>query len=478
MLMIAATVAVIAWGALAFGAVYPWAFMPLLAACALTGALGLVRYRARPLSHGTRWALFALLVVIAGGLIQLIPLPPGVLRALSPSTDAFLSDFDLAYSVAGTADGAEAWHPLSLSPGATLVGVSLAAGFTLFLAGLTRALSSSRARRLAASIVVFGVVLAIVGIVQKVTLGEHAWGGMKIYGFWQPQNLLSTPFGPYINKNHFAGWMLMALPLALGVAMGKLEHAVRHARGGLRSVLLWLSSPEGGRLQLTLLAVFVMAASLLMTRSRSGVGCLAVAMVLMSVAVRRRFASRRAGWTAFAGLGVFFLVVFTIAGAELAARITNRLDAMELRKNIWTDSAAMIRDFPLTGTGLNTFGTAMIRYQTSQSDQHFQEAHNDYLQVMVEGGLLIALPAVAALLLMIRAIRQRFAEDVDDTQTYWVRVGAVVGLATIATQAAVEFSLQMPGNAALFVVLLAIALHEPTRRTGGGRLEPAGARSR
>jgi hypothetical protein len=88
------------------------------------------------------------------------------------------------------------------------------------------------------------------------------------------------------------------------------------------------------------------------------------------------------------------------------------------------------------------------------------------------------LPAAAALLLMIRAIRKRFAENVDDTQTYWVRVGAVIGLATIATQAAVEFSLQMPGNAALFVVLLAIALHEPTRRTGGDRLEPAGARSR
>jgi hypothetical protein len=478
MLIIAATVAVIAWGALAFGAVYPWAFMPLLAACALTGALGLVLYRARPLNRGTRLGLFALLVVIAGGLIQLIPLPPGVLRGVSPSTDAFLTNYDLAYSLAVTADGAQPWHPLSLSPRATLVGVSLVAGFTLFLAGLTRALSSSRARHLAASIVVFAVVLAIIGIVQKVVLGEHAWGGMKIYGFWKPQNLLSTPFGPYINKNHFAGWMLMALPLALGVAMGKLEHAVRHARGGLRSVLLWLSSPQGGRLQLTLLAVFVMAASLLMTRSRSGVGCLAVAMVLMSVAVRRRFGSRRAGWTAFAGLGVFFLVVFTIAGAELAARITNRLDAMELRKNIWTDSATMIRDFPLTGTGLNTFGTAMIRYQTSQSDQHFQEAHNDYLQVVVEGGLLIALPALAALLLIVRAIRQRFAEKVDDTQTYWVRVGAVVGLATIATQAAVEFSLQMPGNAALFVVLLAIALHEPTRRTGVGRLEPGGPRSR
>jgi len=186
----------------------------------------------------------------------------------------------------------------------------------------------------------------------------------------------------------------------------------------------------------------------------------------MSVAVRRRFASTRAGLTAFASLAALFLIVFVAAGAELTARITNRLDAMELRRNIWSDSVTLIRDFPLTGTGLNTFGTAMIRYQTSQTDQHFQEAHNDYLQLLVEGGLLIALPAAAALLLMVRAIRQRFAENDDDVETYWVRVGAVVGLATIATQAVVEFSLQMPGNAALFVVLLAIALHEPTRRPG------------
>ncbi|HEX5635105.1 MAG TPA: O-antigen ligase family protein, partial [Gemmatimonadales bacterium] len=148
----------------------------------------------------------------------------------------------------------------------------------------------------------------------------------------------------------------------------------------------------------------------------------------------------------------------------LAARITNRMDAMELRKNIWTDSAAVIRDFPVTGTGLNTFGTAMIRYQTSQTDQHFQEAHNDYLQVLVEGGLLVGLPALAAFVLAIRAIRRRFRAGDDDAMTYWVRAGAATGLAAIALQAIVEFSLQMPGNAALFVVLLAIAMHGAARR--------------
>jgi hypothetical protein len=268
MLIVAGAVAVVAWGALAFGAVYPWAFTPLLIAAAATGALGAFMYRRRAVSRQTRLAFLALVCVLAAGLIQVIPLPPAALSVLSPSADAFLRNYDLAYSLGAIDIGRQPWHPLSLAPRASLVGLGFLAAFTLFLAGLTRALSSSRARALAALIVAFGVVLAIVGIVQKVTLGDHAWGGMKIYGFWAPANRLSTPFGPFINKNHFAGWMLMALPLALGVAMGRAEHAVKHVRGGFRSLLLWFSSPQGGWFQMSLLAALTMAASLLMTRSR------------------------------------------------------------------------------------------------------------------------------------------------------------------------------------------------------------------
>jgi O-antigen ligase len=129
----------------------------------------------------------------------------------------------------------------------------------------------------------------------------------------------------------------------------------------------------------------------------------------------------------------------------------------------------------MTGTGLNTFGAAMFQYQTAFRDQHVQEAHNDYLQLAAEGGLLLGVPITATLILFVRAVGRRFRARKDDTRGYWIRVGAVVGLMAIALQSIVEFSLQMPGNAALFVVLAAIALHRaPTRAASA----PAAAAAR
>ena len=137
---------------------------------------------------------------------------------------------------------------------------------------------------------------------------------------------------------------------------------------------------------------------------------------------------------------------------------------MAMRRHAWRDTRAVISDFPLTGTGLNTFGTAMLVYQTGSRGVHFQEAHNDYLQIIAEGGLLIGVPAFIALVLAARVIRRRFVSGKDELPTYWIRVGATTGLVAVGLQSLVEFSLQMPGNAAFFTVLLAIAMHRPDER--------------
>lgn len=141
-------------------------------------------------------------------------------------------------------------------------------------------------------------------------------------------------------------------------------------------------------------------------------------------------------------------------------RFTTDSQSLAMRLSIWRMSAGIVQAFPLLGTGLNTFGAATIVYQTS-GDMHYNEAHNDYVQLLVEGGLVTFLLVVVAIVGVTRAGRARLAANEDGTEARWLRIGASTGLVAIGLQALVEFSLQMPGNAVLFVVLLALALYVP-----------------
>jgi O-antigen ligase len=100
----------------------------------------------------------------------------------------------------------------------------------------------------------------------------------------------------------------------------------------------------------------------------------------------------------------------------------------------------------------------VLLQEFEKATAHYIEAHNDYLQLLVEGGWLVAVPALVLVGLFVWEVRRRFREARDDRTGYWLRLGAVTGLVAIALQEVMEFSLQMPGNAALFTLLAAIAI--------------------
>ena len=160
-----------------------------------------------------------------------------------------------------------------------------------------------------------------------------------------------------------------------------------------------------------------------------------------------------------------FLVAIVVLVAEMAGteRIQGRFaganpQTIGGRLPIWADTVEIASAFFPFGTGLNTFGIATLMYQRSVPGLHLAEAHNDYLQLAAEGGLLLGVPILITAVVFVRRIRARFRES--DEESYWLRVGAVTGMGAVAIQSLVEFSLQMPGNAALFAVLCAIALHD------------------
>jgi hypothetical protein len=468
--LVTASLVLVAWGALAFGAVYPWAWQPLIAGAVVIGAAAMLVASRRGASGRGATVLWALLAVALAAALQLVPLSVSLRQAISPASENFLLAQDLAYSVSPGP------RPLSIYPAMTVRGIVLLAGFSVWLAGLVRLFNLTGVARATGVIAGLGVLLALIGIIQLALLGQDVYTGMRIYGFWKPRNVLTTPFGPFVNKNHFAGWMLMAMPLVAGYAAGLAERGMRGMRATWRDRLLWLSSRDGGRLQLVAFAFLLMGVSLILTRSRSGLSAFLIAMLVLAIVAARRSRSMVVALVTGGALAAFLAVIGLWAGISLQQRFGSTNEAVALRRSIWHDAARVVADFPLTGTGLDTFGTAMFQYQTSFPDQHVQEAHNDYLQLAAEGGLLLGVPIVATLILFVRAVARRFRAGEDDTRGYWIRVGAVVGLMAIAVQSIVEFSLQMPGNAALFVVLAAIALHRaPARASSRPAAAPARA---
>jgi O-antigen ligase len=227
-------------------------------------------------------------------------------------------------------------------------------------------------------------------------------------------------------------------------------------------VLLWFSEPEGGRTLLFGVAAVLMTLSLLMTGSRSGIGGFAIVGGCILVATRR-FSTRTTTIVMAMIALVLFAAALQWAGPDAAlGRFGSDTESLGLRLRIWKASWDVFTHVPLWGTGLNTFGTSMILFQPADGSVHYQEAHNDYVQIAVEGGLVAITLTIAAIAAVVRTVAARFRAGDDGLEAHWVRVGAATGLVAIGAQSLVEFSLQMPGNAALFSVLLAVALFIPT----------------
>ncbi|CAN5516534.1 hypothetical protein BH23ACI1_BH23ACI1_13610 [soil metagenome] len=438
----------VAWGALAFGGVYPWAYWPLAGASVLSGCFAIVVARAAHVDAADRSFRLALAGLAVAILVQLVPLPAGVLASVSPQTVDLLRDLNPAFAA-----GLMPRHTLSVWPSDTVLALVLYGSLATLLVGTARLLSVTGSRRLVEALTALGVVLALVGIIQK-----PLYTG-AIYGLWELE-LGRMPFGPFVNRNHFAGWMVMVLPLTLALLSAGIDRSMRGLRPGWRSKILWFSSPEASQLVLIAAAAVVMALSVMLTMSRSGITVFMLSLLVMGWFAGRALDNRSRRLTAAASLTLLMIVVVAWAGPEaLGSRFTNgEWGEFSNRRGAWADAWSVMQHFPLAGTGLNTYWAAALFYQQHELTHFFAQTHNDYIQLAAEGGLLLVVPALVCLGIFIRDVRRAMREQ-RGSLTWWLRAGAVTSLLAIACQETVEFSLQMPGNAVLFAVVCAIALH-------------------
>jgi O-antigen ligase len=440
-------IAALAWGALSFGAVYAWAYWPLAWACALLGMNAMAYTRALQ-DQRVRGLIVALGVVALAIAIQLVAVPYWVLLNISPAFDRFFREYEIVYHPATL-------HALSIAPTTTLVALVLFVAFALLLAGLVGLMRRMDLDWVLTRVAVLGLVLSILGIAHKALLDPEL-----VYGFWKPQQD-GDIFGPFVNRSHFAGWMIMALPVVVGYACTVLARTVKPPAAIWAERLRWLTTLEAGRFAQLGFCALLMATALILTGSRSGIASFVIVVVVFGSLAVQHARERRLRLLVMGYLGAILLGTLIWAGVDTASGRFSLMGGSRARLIAWQDTLDIISDFKWFGTGIGTYGQAMLVYQTSGRPVMFAHAHNEYLQLLAEGGLLVAVPAAVLVGVVIAGVRRRLTTPLDDPQTFWIRLGAVAGLAGIAAQSLIDFSLQMPGNRVMFVLLLAIALHRP-----------------
>jgi O-antigen ligase len=443
--------------------VYPWVWIPAGCAVALLTVFVVSRDADRTVVTTTDVALAISAIAIV---FQLVPLPVWWLRAADPHALTVRASLWLT-----TPDAAAGHLPISIVPDDTFAALGIFASAVLLFWTCRRICESGGTGRLVRSVAVIGLVASTAAIVQRAQSHD------LLYGIWRPLDAGARPYGPFVNRNHFATWIVMACPLVFGYLLAR---APSRAPSRLISQRVVAALKHLGSMRIWLVAsVCVMTLALLISASRSGLIGLMCAMVA-SMLLRRKdaeLAIRR--WT------IVQAVVLAMAALSFASfdALLNRFDETlqpsqtgRGRSAIWADTGRMIRDFPMTGTGAGTFGTGITVYQTAEPGYSIGNAHNHYLQLAAEGGVLVVVPAALTIAAFFALCARRLKEDTG--RDYLVRAGAVAGIVAVLLQSFWETGLRMPANAMLLAVLAAIATHSPSvlnQRVPNHQHLPAGA---
>ncbi len=435
---------------MAFAGAYRWTAVPVCAGVALLLTITRPCVGRGP-GRLLDWALIACLLGVSA---QLIPLPASTRDRLAPQ------GFAVDRFVALDAEPAiHPPHPLSVDAESTAWALAIGAAYVGLFWCARAVFASGGVRSTVRGVASLGLALTALVAVQRAT------SPTLLYWTWRPISAGASPYGPFVNRNALASWLAMAVPLVIGYAMARHQSHERSDGGAspgdaIDSTQLWL----GG-------AAVLMTGGLLASMSRAGILGTAIGLIVFLAFSGKRI--RGGAGLAWMSGGLVAMVAVAAAYANLGRLAMRLQETTEQgtwgRPAIWRDTWRMASDFWLTGVGAGAFQRGMLVYQQGSRLFFFNHAHDEYLQILAEGGLLVAVPAtVAALAAVVLMARYLGA---DRTAMFWVRAGAISGVVAIAVQSIWDTGLRMPANGTLFAVIAAIALHEPrpAARSAGAR---------
>lgn len=352
-----------------------------------------------------------IIAVIAYGLVQVIP---------------FGSIADIA-GVEGIP------RTISVFPFATAQStLHFVALFVFFGALLVLFDSAARIRKVVVLITVFGFAYAFFAILQSVLSPD------KIYGIYEIR--YGSPFGSFVNRHNYAAFVEMAMALPLG--------------------LMFVGAVPRDKKLLFVTAIALMGVSLLLSGSRGGlVAFLAqlIFLVIMTVGTR----SKKNLLLKFGLVVLLFAAIiggsFFVGGETSLTRIAETAQSKDVttdRAHIWSVTMKVIENHLPFGAGLGAFGVAYTPFDTYSGLERVEQAHNDYLQVIADAGLVGAIIGVVFLWFVYAT--GRTSAKAKNTYRRGVAIGASAGIFAILVHSVFDFVLHTTAISLMFLTLLAL----------------------
>ncbi len=372
--------------------------------------------------------LLGLLII---GLIQLLPL-----RSFG------VSDELLSFPAVSS---------LSLNPYITrLAVIQLAVHLIFFAALLTFVNHRKRLKTLILTIIIFSSLMAFYGILQR--LADTS----SIYGM-RPA-LHSIPFASFFNQHHFAAFMEMTIGLTLGILFGK--GADKNMRifliiaAVIMGMAIIFTGSRGGMISFLAVLGFILFTNILWNRQKSDDEN---AEEVKISHFRRNLALVGGGLVLII---ILFGSVILLGGDQSLMRgvglNADQTDITGSRTHFWAIALRIFADYPILGAGLDSFGTAFPFYDSRNGLFRVEQAHNDYLQILADSGILGFICVIAFIFLLFKKSLKTISSTSDNFRRN-VAVGALAGCFGILVHSFFDFPLRTPSNALYFLTMTALA---------------------
>jgi O-antigen ligase len=439
---------------LAYGTVEPWSEAiaeVVVLGMLLVWVLGMLRDWELRIELPPGWLPAYLFLVLV--FLQAAPLPSALVGLVSPRT------FALHQTAAAYVGGSSLLMPLSLAPHSTFrEAVKLGAVAAFFLACYNTCRTRPQILRAIWTMAIMGALVSVFGIVQRVTWnGRLYWVGPEGYGS-------AFSLGPFVNRAHFAGLVIVVVPMALALLLaGRRDHGSRNApRGWVDRLRRWAAT-AAGPMRLVPFLIMLMGGAALVSGSRGGLVALITSLLVMAALTG---GGRTGAWRARRVTLVLLLIALTgawIGGDVLYGTVGRLLEELGRpeqpggRLRLWADAVHLFLAAPMMGTGYASFGVTFPEERTLPAALTFTHAESDWMELLTDTGALGSGLALAVTGCTGFALLRR-ARAASSSSARMLAVGAAVALLGAVVHGIGNFTLPVMSNLLYLAVALSAGL--------------------